>query len=58
MNKKEMFQKWEKEILFPILQETVFIMQKEVQQKSPLLNIRVRWDKFQKITYLAFKHCA
>jgi len=32
MNKKEMYQKWENEILFPILQETVFIMQKEIQQ--------------------------
>ncbi len=27
-----MYQKWENEILFPILQETVFIMQKEIQQ--------------------------
>ncbi len=32
MNKKEMYQKWENEILFPTLQNTVFIMQKEIQQ--------------------------
>ena len=32
MNKKEMFQKWENEILFPILQDIVFIMQNEIQQ--------------------------
>ncbi|MCI8629685.1 MAG: pentapeptide repeat-containing protein [Firmicutes bacterium] len=32
MNKKEMYQKWENEILFTTLQNTVFIMQKEIQQ--------------------------
>lgn len=64
MNKKEMFQKWESEILFPILQETVFIMQKEIQQnieqiqKTVCTEIEKLFYKVQqceqKINYITF----
>ena len=54
MNKKEMYQKWENEILFPTLQNTVFIMQKEIQQNIEQIQKTI-CAEIEKLFYKAAK---
>ena len=57
MNKKEMLQKWENEIMFPLLENIVCAMQKEIQQNIEQIQKSVCADMEKLLEQAAHKLC-